>query len=100
MIYVLHSRPNGWADRDETWHTHSRPLTECFWQGQCQVIHVCLREWQKYETPAMRHLANDYETPSNYSSTNKARRRKRQAASAAGRSRTPSRGRVLTASST
>ena len=31
-----------------------------------KVIHVCLREWQKYETPGMRHLANDYETPSNY----------------------------------
>ena len=23
------------------------------------VIHVCLREWQKYETPGMRHLANE-----------------------------------------
>jgi len=79
-----------------------------------KVINVCVREWQKYETPGMRHLANgahttfgrrrrrhlanDYETPSNYSSSNEARRRRRRAASAAGGSRTPSGGRVLTAS--
>ena len=43
-----------------------------------------------------RHLANDYETPSNYSSSNEAHR----AASAAGGSRTPSGGRVITASVT
>ena len=36
MIYVPYSRPNGWADRDETWHTHSCPPRECFWQGKCQ----------------------------------------------------------------
>jgi len=58
-----------------------------------KVIHVYLREWQKYETPGMRHLANsthttsgrrrrrhlanDYETPSNYSSSNEARRLQR-----------------------
>jgi len=36
MIYVPYSWPNGWADRDETWHTHSCPSRECFWQGQCQ----------------------------------------------------------------
>ena len=45
-----------------------------------------------------RHLAKDYETPSNYSSSNEARRRRRRAASAADGSRTPSGGRVLTAS--
>jgi len=64
-----------------------------------KVIHVCVRDWQKYETPAKwhlandghttsgqrrrRHLANDYETPSNYSSSNEAapsseRRRREQ----------------------
>jgi len=31
-----------------------------------KVIHVCVRYWQNYETPGKRHLANDYETPSNY----------------------------------
>ena len=36
MIYVPYGRPNGWADRDETWRTHSCPPRECFWQGQCQ----------------------------------------------------------------
>ena len=45
-----------------------------------------------------RHLASDYETPLNYSSSNEARRHRRQAASATGRSRTPSGGRALTAS--
>ena len=29
-----------------------------------KVIHVCLRECQKYETPGMRHLANDAHTTS------------------------------------
>ena len=24
-----------------------------------KVIHVCVRDWQKYETPGMRHLVND-----------------------------------------
>ena len=55
-----------------------------------KVIHVCMRDWQKYETPGMRdlsngarttsgrrrrqRLANNYETPSNYGATNEARR--------------------------
>ena len=43
-----------------------------------KVINVCVREWQKYETPGMRHLANDYETPSNYRSTNEAEQRAAQ----------------------
>ena len=60
-----------------------------------KVIHACVRDWQKYETPRMRHLANDYETPSNYRSSNEARRR---AASGAAPSRTPSGGRVIRAS--
>jgi len=87
-----------------------------------KVIHVCVQDWQKYETPGKRHLANDghttsgqrrtrhlandYETSSNYSSSKEARRRRRRAASeqnrtaasAAGGSRTPSGGRILTAS--
>jgi len=29
-----------------------------------KVIHVSVRDWQNYETPGMRHLANAYETPS------------------------------------
>jgi len=29
-----------------------------------KVIHVFLQEWQKYETPGMRHLANDDHTTS------------------------------------
>ena len=41
-IYVPHGRPNGWADRDQTWHTHSCPPRECFCQGQCQG-HSCMR---------------------------------------------------------
>jgi len=47
-----------------------------------------------------RHLANAYKTPSGrrVSSNNDARRRRRRAASAEGASRTPSRGRVITAS--
>ena len=118
MIYVPYGQPNGWADRDQTWHTHSCSPRECFWQGQCQG-HSCMRvevtELRNTRHAARkrhlangadttsgrrrrRHLANDYETPSNYSSSNEARRRRRRAASAAGASRTPSGGRVLTAS--
>jgi len=44
MIYVLYGRPNDWTDRDETWHTHSCPPRECFWQGQCQG-HSCMCAW-------------------------------------------------------
>ena len=29
-----------------------------------KVIHVCVRDWQKYETPGKRHLANDARTTS------------------------------------
>ena len=35
-LFVPYGQPNGWADRDQTWHTHSCPPRECFWQGQCQ----------------------------------------------------------------
>jgi len=35
-LFVPYGRPNGWANRDETWHTHSCPPRECFWQDQCQ----------------------------------------------------------------
>jgi len=44
--------------------THVHPGSIC---GKVivKVIHVCVREWQKYETPGtQRHLANDYEAPS------------------------------------
>jgi len=69
-----------------------------------KVIHVCLREWQKYETPAKRHLANDAHTTSGRLAQATPSERLRNAvqltrrASAAGGSRTPSGGRVLTAS--
>jgi len=56
------------------------------------LVHVTrhrLDDWRR------RRLANDYETPSNYRSTNEARRR---AASGTAASRTPSRGRVIRAS--
>jgi len=33
-LFVPYGRPNGWAHRDQTWHTHSCPPRECFWQGQ------------------------------------------------------------------
>ena len=33
-------------------------------KANVKVIHVCLREWQNYETPGMRHLANDAHTTS------------------------------------
>ena len=41
-IYVPYGRPNGWADRHQTWHTHSCPPRECFCLGQCQG-HSCVR---------------------------------------------------------
>ena len=83
-IYVPYGRPKGWADQDQTWHTHSCPPRECFWQGQCQG-HSCMRagvtELRNTRNAARkrhlakaaqttsggrgkRHLANDYETPS------------------------------------
>jgi len=116
-IYVPYGRPNGWADRDQTWHTQSCPPRECFCQGQCQG-HSCMRAGMTELRNARnavrkrhlanaaqttsggrgrRHLANAYETPSGRSS-NEARRRRRRAASAKGTSRTPSGWRVITAS--
>jgi len=84
MICVPYGRPNGWADRDQTWHTHSCPPRECFWQGQCQGhsrTRAGLTEVRNIRNAARkrhlangahttsgrrrrRHLANDYETPS------------------------------------
>ena len=117
-IYVPYGRPNGWADRDHTWHTHSCPPRECFCQGQCQG-HSCMREgvtelrntrkatpgeYCSYyvrrtgEATSGERLRNSGQTTDNYSSSNEARRRRRRAASAEGASRTPSGGRVTTAS--
>jgi len=101
-------------------HTHSCPPRECFWQGQCQGhsrVRAELTEVRntRKATPGERcsnyvrttgeatpseRLRNSVRTPDdgNYSSTNEARRRRRRAASAAGANRTPSGGRVLTAS--
>jgi len=78
-----------------------------------KVIHVCVRDWQNYETPGKRHLANAaqttsggrgrrhltnaYETPSGRRVIFTARVTRR---GTAGASRTPSGGRVLTASTT
>ena len=116
-IYVPYGLPNGWADRDQTWHTHSCPPRECFWQGQCQG-HSCMRAGvtelpnTRKATPGERcsnyvrrtgeatsgeRLRNSVRTTDNYSSSNEARRRRRRAASG-GASRTPSGGRVTTAS--
>jgi len=67
-VSVPYGRPNGWADRDQTWHTHSCPPRECFCQGHCQG-HSCMRagvtELRNTRNAAWkRHLANAYETPS------------------------------------
>ena len=43
--------------------THVHPGS-VFVKVDVKVIHVCVREWQNYETPGKRHLANAYETPS------------------------------------
>ena len=121
-IYVPYGRPNGWADRDQTGHTHSCPSRECFCQGQCQG-HSCMRAGvtelrnirnaARKSTPSERcsnyvrrtgeatpgeRLRNSVRTTGNYSSSNEARRRRCRAASAEGASRTPSGGRVITAS--
>jgi len=115
-IYVPYGRPNGWADRDQTWHTHSWecPPRECFCQGQCQG-HSCMRAGvtitKHPESDTRRMLLklhpedgggdtwrNSIRMTDNYSSSNEARRRRRRAASAAGASRTPSGGGVTTAS--
>jgi len=84
MIYVPYGRPNGWADQDQTWHTHSCPPRECFWQGQCQghsrmlagltevrntrnaarKRHLANSAQTTYGRQRRLHLANDYETPS------------------------------------
>ena len=78
-----------------------------------KVIHVCVRDWQKYETPGMRHLANDaqttsggrrrrhlpndYETPSGLRVIARVTRRAPNS-ERNGVSRTPSGGRVIRAS--
>jgi len=67
-IYVPYGRPNGWADRDQTWHTHSCPPRECFCQGQCQG-HSCMRvgvtELRNTRSAARkRQLANTAQTTS------------------------------------
>ena len=76
-----------------------------------KVINVCVREWQKTRendakaTPGerctnyVRTTAEATSSERNYSATNEARRRRRRAASAERASRTPSGGRVITASS-
>jgi len=106
-VSVPYGRPNGWADRDQTWHTHSCPPRECFCQGQCQG-HSCMRASDRITkhlercakaTPGER-LRNSVRTTGNYSLSNEARRCRRRAASAwRESSRTPSGGRVITASS-
>ena len=64
-IYVPYGRPNGWADRDQTWHSRTRvhPGSVSV-KVNVKVIHVCVREWQNYETPGKRHLANAAQTTS------------------------------------
>ena len=61
-IYVPYSRPNGSADRDETWHTHSCPPRKCFWQGQCQghsrMPARLTAIWNIWHYARRRHLAN------------------------------------------
>ena len=68
-IYVPYGLPNGWADRDQTWHTHSCPPRECFCQGQCQGhsrMRAGLTEVRNTRNAARkRHLANG-ERCSNY----------------------------------
>jgi len=122
-LFVPYGRPNGWADRDETWHTHSCPPREFFWQGQCQghsrmparvtevwttrsaarISHLANSPPAGSGLRQRRHLANDYETLSNYTARvtyegTQARRRRRRAVSGAAMSRTPSGGRVIRAS--
>jgi len=77
-----------------------------------KVIHVCVRDWQKYETPGKRHLSNAACTTSGrrrhampserlrnaVELRKEARRRTRRAASGAAASRTPSGGWVIRAS--
>ena len=57
-IYVPYGRPNGWADRDQTWHTHSCPSRSV----SVKVIHVCVREWQNYETPGTLRESDTWRT--------------------------------------
>ena len=112
-IYVPYGRIE--TKLDTRTHVHPGSVSV---KVNIKVIHVCVREWQNYETPAKRHLANAAQTTSggrgettpgerlrnsvrttgNNSSSNEARRRRRRAASAEGASRTPSGGRVITAS--
>jgi len=112
-FYVPYSRPNGWADRDQTRHALmstqgvflARSMSRSF-------VYACGtdRNTKHPESDTWRRLVelrpddggDIWRTITklrNYSSTNKARRLRRRAASAAGASRTPSGGRVITASS-
>jgi len=59
-LFVSYGRPNGWADRDQTWHMHSCPPRECFWQGQCQG-HQCMHAGVT-ENPGKRRESDTWRT--------------------------------------
>ena len=88
-------------------HTHSCAPRECFWQGQCQghsrmparVTEVRnTRKATSSERSAHYVRTPAAATPSERNYSNEARRQRRRAASGAAASRTPSGGRVITAS--
>jgi len=72
-------------------------------QSAARIRHLANRAPAGSGLRQQRHLANDYETPLNYTArvtyeATQVRRRRRRAASGEAASRTPSRGRVITAS--
>jgi len=62
MIYVPYGRPNGWADRDQTWQrTHVHPGSVSG-KVNVKVIHVRVRDWLKYETPGTLRESDTWQT--------------------------------------
>jgi len=96
---------------DTRTHVHPGSVSVNSVKVNVKVIHVCVRDWQKYETPGKRHLANDarttsggrgkrhlandYETPTRRGA---AGAEQRAPTARVGASRTPSGGRVIRAS--
>ena len=115
-VYVPYGRPNGWADRDQTWHTHSstqgvfltRSTSRSFMYA-CGNDRITKHpERCAKATPGERcsnyvrrtgeattgeRLQNSAQMTGNYSSSNEARR-----GTAGAARRTQSGGRVITAS--
>ena len=95
MIYVPYGRPIE-TKLDTRTHVHPGSVSG---KVNLKVIHVCVRDWQKYETPGKRHLAYDDHTTSGRLAEATPSERLRNAVELRlnKRDEAPSGGRVLTA---